>query len=290
MGRGKSRKSLELIEAAREILAEIQPATVRAVCYRLFVAGGIDSMAKKNTSRVSVQLTYAREQGIIPWDWIVDETRRVESWTQWEDPEAFAADVSRKYRRDNWALQDTIVQVWSEKGTVRGTLEPILSTYGVDFCVLHGFASSTAAYNIARRIENDDRRFVALYVGDWDCSGLYMSEHDLPERLRQYGASPDFFFRVALTEEDISDSDLPSFPAIDKKDDPRYRWFISRYGTRCWELDALSPAILRNRVARYIEAQIDKPTWNRCLVAERAETESLKTFLDQWARTREGRL
>ena len=74
MGRGKSEKSLELISIAREILEEIQPATVRAVCYRLFVAGVIDSMEKKNTSRVSVQLTWAREQGIIPWAWIVDET------------------------------------------------------------------------------------------------------------------------------------------------------------------------------------------------------------------------
>ena len=53
-GRGKSQRSMELIEAAKRILAEIQPATVRAVCYRLFVAGLIDSMEKRNTSRVSL--------------------------------------------------------------------------------------------------------------------------------------------------------------------------------------------------------------------------------------------
>ena len=43
-GRGKAQKSLELIDAAREILEEIQPASVRAVCYRLFVAGLIANM------------------------------------------------------------------------------------------------------------------------------------------------------------------------------------------------------------------------------------------------------
>jgi hypothetical protein len=37
MGRGKARRSLELIEASIEILEAIQPATVRAVCYRLFI-------------------------------------------------------------------------------------------------------------------------------------------------------------------------------------------------------------------------------------------------------------
>jgi hypothetical protein len=39
-----------------EILAALPPATVRGVCYQLFVAGKIPSMETKHTSRVSVQL------------------------------------------------------------------------------------------------------------------------------------------------------------------------------------------------------------------------------------------
>ena len=76
--RGKSKRSLELIAAAARILDEIQPASVRAVCYRLFVEGFIDSMAVKNTKRVSEQLVWARESGTIPWEHIVDETRQAE--------------------------------------------------------------------------------------------------------------------------------------------------------------------------------------------------------------------
>ena len=55
MPRGKTAQSLALVDAAIEILREIQPATVRAVCYRLFVEGVIDSMERRNTSRVSKQ-------------------------------------------------------------------------------------------------------------------------------------------------------------------------------------------------------------------------------------------
>jgi hypothetical protein len=33
MGRGKAAKRLALIDASHDILAEIHPATVRAVCY-----------------------------------------------------------------------------------------------------------------------------------------------------------------------------------------------------------------------------------------------------------------
>src|SRR5689334_192626 len=97
-GRGKARKTLDLIHAARGILAEIQPATVRAVCYRLFTMGLIDSMAKAETNKVSTQLTWAREQGIIPWRWIVDETRAAERVSAWADPAQYVETVKRSYR------------------------------------------------------------------------------------------------------------------------------------------------------------------------------------------------
>ncbi len=85
MGRSKSAKSLALIEAAREILAEIQPASIRAVCYRLFTQGVIPSMAKNETNKVGAQLTWAREQGVVPWAWVVDETRAPERVSAWDD-------------------------------------------------------------------------------------------------------------------------------------------------------------------------------------------------------------
>jgi hypothetical protein len=43
MGRGKSQRSLALIRATTAIFAEIQPASVRAVSFRLFTLGIIDS-------------------------------------------------------------------------------------------------------------------------------------------------------------------------------------------------------------------------------------------------------
>lgn len=57
MGRGKSRKTIALISAASRILEEIQPASIRAVCYRLFTIGVISSMKKSETNKVSTQLT-----------------------------------------------------------------------------------------------------------------------------------------------------------------------------------------------------------------------------------------
>jgi hypothetical protein len=86
-GRGKAKATIALIEACHEILAEIQPATVRAVCYRLFVMGLIPDMGKAATNKVSTQLVWARESGLIPWAWIVDETREAERITVWSNPD-----------------------------------------------------------------------------------------------------------------------------------------------------------------------------------------------------------
>jgi hypothetical protein len=173
VARGKARKSIELIEACTEILEEIQPATVRALCYRLFTRGLIASMAKSETNRVSVQVTWAREQGIIPWSAIVDETREVEQLPSWDDPDQFFRSVIPQYRRDRWALQPLRVECWSEKGTVRGTLKPILDAYGVAFRVLHGYGSATAVQ--PRVFLLAAREFQALRVTGVRCIESFLS-------------------------------------------------------------------------------------------------------------------
>ncbi len=286
-GRGKSRRNIDLIAASSVILSDIQPATVRAVCYQLFTRKLIASMAKNETNKVSTQLRDAREAGIIPWEWIVDETREPERINAWENPAAFVESVKRSYRRDRWALQPERVEVWSEKGTIRGTLAPVLDDFGVTFRVMHGYGSSTALHQAAADSNSDARRLTVLYVGDWDPSGMHMSEVDLPDRLARYGAAITIE-RVALTEAHVTAGDLPSFQADTKKGtkkkkgDPRYAWYVNRYGRRCWELDALSPVLLRDAVESAIVERLDITAWNRAGVAEAAEQESLTSILSTW--------
>ncbi|HJN17464.1 MAG TPA: hypothetical protein QGH10_18305 [Armatimonadota bacterium] len=280
MGRGKSRKALELIAVAASILKEIQPASVRAVCYRLFTSDSIASMSKNETNKVSTQLTWAREQGLIPWDWIVDETRAPERVSAWEDPNAYIEVVKRSYRRDRWTDQPDWVEVWSEKGTIRGTLAPVLDDYGVTFRVMHGYGSATAINQVATESREAEKTLTAFYVGDWDPSGLHMSEVDLPRRLDKYDGYVDVI-RLALTDDDC-DADLPSFPTDTKKRDPRHRWYRDRYGSRCWELDALDPVDLRDRIADAIDGRLDHDAWNRAEVVEKAERDSLTSILSTW--------
>ena len=185
----------------------------------------------------------------------------------------------RSYRRDFWDQQPVRCEVWSEKGTVRGVLAPVLDEYAVGFRVMHGFASATAVYDVAQ--DDDPRELIVLYVGDYDPSGMFMSERDLPDRLSKYDGDHVTLKRIALTREQVVG--LPSFPASDKKDDKRYGWFVANYGNRCWELDAMDPNDLRDVVERAIKELIEPEAWARGEVVNRAEQDSLKTILEKWA-------
>jgi hypothetical protein len=281
VSRGRSQRSKDLIAASYEILLTIQPATVRAVCYKLFVRQLIASMAKSETNKISRLLTLARENGEIPWEWIVDETREAERVSAWDNPRDYAQCVARSYRRDYWSHQSILVEVWSEKGTVRGTLAPVLDKYGVTFRVMHGYGSATAIRQIAD--ETADEPLLAFYVGDWDPSGLHMSEVDLPQRLREYGGNVELV-RVALNDRDVANSGLPHFAAEEKDKDPRHKWFVRHYGERCFELDALDPNELRDRVEDAIRSRIDFDAWDRCKAVEKAELQSLVEVLESWGR------
>ena len=260
----------------REIAAAAQPITGRGIGYKLFSRGLIKSMSRKDMQSVYRLLKKAREHDLIPWGWIVDEGRQLERDATWDDPDEYTRCVINGYRRDYWNQQSKRVEVWSEKGTVRGVLSPVLDRYAVGFRVMHGFGSATAVHDVAE--DYDGRTVVVPYVGDWDPSGLYMSERDLPERLERYGGDHVELRRVALTRDQLTG--LPSFPAAHKRKDPRYRWFTRNYpDDQCWELDALDPNDLRDRVDAEIQENIDDEAWERCMVTERA---SLSTVLRAW--------
>jgi hypothetical protein len=275
-----ARQSLNLIEAMHAAAKSTQPITGRGIGYKLFTAGLIPSMSTNDMAKVYRLLRIAREEGDIPWEWIVDETRELERVSTWSDTAAYARAVAMSYRRDFWDQQPRRVEVWSEKGTVRGVLKPILDEYAVGFRVQHGFASATSVNDVAVDRDRRGRPLVVLYIGDFDPSGMFMSECDLPRRLAEYGGDHVELRRIALKRSQTQG--LPSFPASEKSKDKRYCWFVKNHGNRCWELDAMDPRDLRDTVKDSIEALIEPIAWGRCEVVYKAEVESIQTILSNW--------
>jgi hypothetical protein len=280
-GRGRSQRSLDIIQAMYKIAEKSHPITGRGVGYKLFSLNLILSMSRNAMQSVYRLLKEAREEGTIPWEWIVDETRELEQVATWDNPAQYMRAVARSYRRDFWQQQPQRVQVWSEKGTVRGVLQPLLDEYGVVFNPVHGFNSATNMNDVSK--DDDGRPLTILYIGDFDPSGMWMSERDIPERLIKYGGNHITVKRIALVRDDCTLlGRKPAFNVKEKKLDPRAPWFRKTYGQLCWELDAMDPNDLRLRVEEEIIRHIEPVAWERCRVVDRAERESMRKFLDTW--------
>ena len=238
--------SLDMIAAMYAIAEAAQPISGRGVGYKLFTA--------------------------------VDETRELERVPTWSDTAKYARCVARFYRRDFRDQQPLRVEVWSEKGTVRGVLRPVLDHYAVGFRDVHGFTSATAVNDVAE--DGEGRHLIVLYIGDFDPSGMFMSERDLPERLAEYGGGHVKLNRIALVPDQTSG--LPSFPASTKRKDPCCPWFVGLYGTLCWEIDAMDPRDLRECVEENIRQLIEPTAWARCETVNAVELESMQTILSNW--------
>ncbi len=301
-GRGRAAGTVSVIKTMVEIAAAIKPCSVRALAYQLFNRKLIASMGKLDTQKVSRWATIAREEGAMPWEWVVDPTRQEQAVLTWDDPAAYGRAVQRSYRRNKWEAQSTHVSVWSEKGTVEGTLKPVLDKLEVPFQVLHGWSGATPVWEAARANLGRHQDTLILYVGDYDPSGMGMSEADLPQRLARYSTKTPgekaldretvdgilsdgrlTIRRIALTAEDTRAlGPATRFPASDKRKDSRYGWFARTYGDGCWELDALSPNVLRDRVEAAVLGVLDRKVWDRYVHAEKVELEAIAATCRSW--------
>jgi hypothetical protein len=303
MGRGRAAKTNDLIDIIIEIAEATQPCSVRGIGYKLFTRKLIPSMHKDEIARVSRLTVIAREEGLLPWEWVVDSTREEQNVPTWADPEDYADFVQQVYRKDKWADQPKRLFTWSEKGTCEGLLQPVLRKHEVPFQIVHGWSGATAAMNAAQANLRRKQDTLILYVGDFDPSGMGMSELDLPKRLARYSSGDPSDKEISIQEarEILKEVRLEirrialmkahtrrigraaSFPATDKVKDPRYEWFVKSYGHTCWELDALDPNELRDCVEAAIVAELDQAAWNRYVQIEREERQAIIDVCSGWS-------
>lgn len=248
----RHRKTQRIIEKAIEALADYRPMTVRQVYYRL-VATQVVKNTRSQYQAVSKALVAARQEGMIPWDWIEDRLRRPRKVSMWQDVAHFADTARQAYRRDVWAMQDQMVEVWLEKDALSGIFEDILTEYGVTLNVGRGYDGWSSIHNAAKRYRPWRGRVAILYFGDFDPSGRDMVR-SLAERVGFFGTCPELTI-CAILREDIEEYDLP--PNFTKVTDSRRAAFVAEHGDISVELDALPIEVLRERIRNELESRLD---------------------------------
>jgi len=249
--------------------------TLRQVFYALAVAKVV-SKDDSGFKRVGTALARAREEGTYPWEGLVDPLREVRRVTMWSSVDEFLTERCSEYCLDKWSAQPLRVELWSEKEALAGALEPIAMELEVPFLVARGYASVTAKHAAVERFE-DGQPTVILYVGDFDPSGLDMSqgaERWIREQLGESGHVT--FTRVAVTEADFRSGRYPTLAVNDN--DARAAAYRELYGKELMETEALPARELRARVRQAVLAQRDERLWKLgldCEAEQRVEIERL---------------
>lgn len=269
------KKTLELIQTAREILAEHHPMTLRQVYYQL-VSGLVLENSEKQYKQLSRHLTTAREEGFIPDEWIEDRTRRPRDVNMWIGLGDFMDDVRHWYRRDVWETQPRYVVCWVEKDALSGIFEDITEEYGITLVVGRGYNSHSIKAEMAARFRLIEKPIIILYFGDFDPSGENIHQNLQESFPRDFGISLEIE-KVALTFEDIERYQLPRNPA--KKTDTRAKAFIEKHGDISVELDALPLPILQNRIKDSIHANMDIKALLHVIQLQQREREQLEKML-----------
>jgi hypothetical protein len=252
--------------------------TVRSAFYRAVSAGIYPDTSDRHYRQCQQILLKLRRRDVLPFDWIVDSTRRRLKTSSWSGLEDYRETVAACYRRNLWARQNEYVEVFVEKDAMAGVIEPITAEFDVHLNVIRGQVSETFVYNIATEWQPIQKPIHAYYLGDHDPAGLEI-EKTLQAKLEKFSGRTISWTRLAITPAQFRRETILGFPVKTTISAARRRSYIAHFGNRCVEVDALEPNEVRQLVRSAIESHIDKVEWQRLQEIERLEKASIRELV-----------
>jgi 5S rRNA maturation endonuclease (ribonuclease M5) len=215
----------KIIPRIKEILLErrargILKASIRGIFY-ILVSLNMMANTKGAYKGLSRALVTARERGIIPDDWIVDQSRSIiDIDDEYLSPEKLIDNLlgyfdelpeDYKDKIPKWHRQQVYVEIWIKKKAMAAVFKSILDPVGVEKEEMRqvriipnsGWSSRTFwidnANRLIRRSKLQLGKVVVLYFGDYDPSGNKMVKK-LKKMLEAYGID---YEAVAITKKQI---------------------------------------------------------------------------------------
>jgi hypothetical protein len=272
----RHRSTKEEVERRRNhllgIVASMKPMTVRQVFYQATVRDLVEK-SEAGYAKVQTDLVQMRHSGVLPYDWLADNTRWQRRPRTFADVEEALQDTARLYRKALWSDADSYVEVWLEKDARAGVLSPITYEYDVPLMVARGYASLSFLHSAAEYINTTDVPTYIYHLGDFDPSGVNAGEK-IESTLKEMAPDAEIHFeRKAVSPAQITAWDLPTRPT--KKSDSRAKGF----GDISVELDAIEPHLLRHIVRRAIERHLPPDQLRVLKAAEASERQILANLV-----------
>lgn len=271
----------EIVEQTQTILREYSgygPMTVRQVFYRLVGNYGYDK-TERAYKRLAEYLVKARRSRMIPFAAIRDDGGTTAGGDYGnDDVDQFLSDLvayGEAYRLNKSIGQPYNIELWCEAEGMVPMLGQMARPFGVPVTGTGGFSSLTVTHGFAARVARLDKPTVLLHVGDFDPSGVSIFESMCQDigsfvanKVSGYynsrtgavrvenGESVESFFiprRVALTEEQVDEFNLPTAPP--KQSDTRSR----NWSGSTTQAEAMPPDLLAQVVTGAIGEWWDAP-------------------------------
>src|SRR5262245_16919230 len=156
-------------------------------------------------------LTDIREDGRIPWDWIVDETRSLEDYTGYKTIKDGVLVQLPYIGLDPWGGRPPLIL--AESRSLAGVLRHIVVEYRTRIASTNGQCGGFLRTNIAPRLKEGDR---VIYLGDLDLAGNQIEDNTRRVLEQEVGGTLDWE-RLALTHEQVREHDLPVIIKRDRR-------------------------------------------------------------------------
>ena len=261
--------------ALYDIVAEMNPMTVRQVFYQASVRG-IVGKSEAGYTKVQTDLVLMRKAGELPYGWLTDSTRMQRRPLTYSGVHAALENTAKFYRKSLWDDAASYVEVWLEKDALAGVVYPVTSKYDVPLMVARGYASLSFLHGAAEYINELDVPAHIYHLGDYDPSGVDAGRK-IELTLREMAPRAEIHFqRIAVTPSQIKQWSLPTRPT--KSTDTRSK----NFGDISVELDAIRSDDLRALVEAAIEQHLPKRQFEILKAAEASERQLLRTLLNDW--------
>jgi hypothetical protein len=255
-GAGRLQRIVLQLLLEHQAAAEL-PTSARFIFYELEGRGVVRKSARGESRRgtatdpreieVSEALMELRRRGVVPWGWIVDETRTLH---EWEYARSVADYVRRSVdvaRINPWPGEPPLLLV--ESRSLGGVLRTMASQYLVAVAATNGQVGGFLYTEVAPVLAGNDR--IVLYLGDHDLQGHQIEANTRDVLVRATGRAIGWT-RLAITEEQIAERGLTPI----WKRDNRYRPALEH---QAWEAEALGQGTIQGLVRDALDQLLPEP-------------------------------
>jgi hypothetical protein len=240
------------------------PTSIRFLFYELEQLGLISKRAVRLDGKPGVRtpsqnltdaVTVLREQGAIPWDWIVDEGRQVHEWCYAPTMAEYMLDQLDTARIDPWQSAVRPVILTESRGVGGVLARAVGARYLVTVAPTGGQCHGFLVTKVAPLLK--DVGTCVQYVGDRDDAGtdIEANTRRVLERHADRTFDRDTWERVALTDAQVRQLEARGVEPVQKRD----RRFKDGNPHLAFEAEALGQAAIVDLVRLRLDRLLPEP-------------------------------